>query len=90
MIFPTWAIKLADASVSGSSPLLKPLDRTSLNTNVVELGDSDGARRRIDAVRGENALARVKRCDSGLSTFEGIGWLMDGVKLVGGSYLAKR
>lgn len=41
-------------------------------------------------MREESALARVKRCDSGLSTFEGIGWLMDGVKLVDGSYLAKR
>lgn len=55
--------------------------------NVEELGDSEGARRRIDNVRGESVRARVNRCDNGLNTFEGIGWLMDGMKLVGGSYL---
>jgi hypothetical protein len=55
--------------------------------NVPELGDSEGARRRIDTVRGVSVLARVKRCGNGFNTFEGIEWLMDGVKLVGGSYL---
>ena len=34
-------------------------------------------------------LVRVKRCGNGLNTFEGIGWLMDGMKLVGGLYLVK-
>lgn len=55
--------------------------------NAPELGDSEGARRRIDALRGVGVLARVKKCDNGFNTFEGIEWLMDGVKLVGGSYL---
>lgn len=58
--------------------------------NAPELGDSEGARRRIDSVRGVNVLARVKRCRNGFNTFEGIGWLMDGVKRVGGSYLGER
>ena len=58
-----------------------------LNRNVAELGDSEGARRRIDAVRGESVLVRVNRCGNGFNTFEDIGWLMDGMKLVGGSYL---
>ena len=44
----------------------------------------------MDAVRGTSVLARVKRCENGFDTFEGIGWLMDGVKHVGGSYLGKR
>lgn len=58
--------------------------------NVAELGDSEGARRRIDAVRGEKVLVRVKRCGNGFNTFEEIGWLTDGTKLVGRSYLVKR
>ena len=62
-----------------------------LNKSVPELGDSEGARRRMDTVRGKNVLARVKRCGKGLNTFEGIGWLMDGVVgLVGRSYLVER
>ena len=59
------------------------------NTNVAELGDSEGARRRMDTKRGDNVLARVRRCSNGLNMFEGIGWLMDEVKLVGGLYLEK-
>jgi len=55
--------------------------------NAPELGDSEGGRRRTDTVRGASVLARVKRCESGFNTFEGIEWLMDGVKPVGGSYL---
>jgi hypothetical protein len=43
----------------------------------------------MDVVRGVSVLARVKRCKNGFSTFEGIEWLMDGVKLVGKSYLEK-
>ena len=57
--------------------------------NAPELGDSEGGRRRTDTVRGVSVLARVKRCGSGFNTFEGIEWLMDGVKLVGGSYLCR-
>jgi hypothetical protein len=57
--------------------------------SVAELGDSEGARRRIDVVKGENVLTRAKRCGNGFNTLEGIEWLMDGVNLVGGSYLAK-
>jgi hypothetical protein len=87
-IFPTWAIKAATASAN-TSPPSEPLGRTSLSRNAPELGDSEGARRRIDAVRGDNVLVRVKRCGNGLDTFEGIEWLMDGAKLVGGSYLVK-
>lgn len=44
----------------------------------------------MDAVRGGNVLARVRRCGNGLHMFEGIGWLIDGMKLVGGLYLEKR
>jgi len=58
--------------------------------NTPELGDSEGGRRRTDTVRGVNVLARVKRCGNGFDMFEGIEWLMVGVKLVGGSYLCKR
>lgn len=43
----------------------------------------------MDTVSGVSVLARVKRCGSGFNTFEGIEWLMDGVKHVGGSYLRK-
>jgi len=43
----------------------------------------------MEIVRGVSVLARVRRCVNGFSTFEGIEWLMDGVKLVGGSYLGK-
>lgn len=54
---------------------------------VPELGDSEGARRRMSTVRGVSVFARVKRCGNGFNTFEGIEWLMDGVRLVGGSHL---
>ena len=72
-----------------TSPPSEPLGRTLFNTNVAELGDSEGARRRMDAVRGENVLARVKTCGDGFNIFEGIEWLIDGTKFVGGSYLVK-
>ena len=44
----------------------------------------------MDTVRGVRVLARVKRCGNGFNTFEGIEWPIDGVKLVGGSYLGNR
>jgi hypothetical protein len=44
----------------------------------------------MDTVRGVSVLARVKRCGNGFNTVEGIEWLTDGVRLVGGSYLGKR
>lgn len=55
--------------------------------NDPELGDSEGARSRISTVRGVSVLARVKRCGTGFNTFEGIEWLIDGVKMVGRSCL---
>ena len=84
-ILPTWAIRVADASVNTSPS--EPLCRVSLNAEAPELWDSEGTRRRIDAVSGVSVLVRVKRCGNGFNTFEGIAWLMDGVKHVGGSYL---
>ena len=78
-ILPTWAINVADASVNAFTPP-KPLGRTLVSVNVPELGDSDGTRRRIDTVRGVSVLARAKRCGNGFNMFEGIEWLMDGVK----------
>ena len=41
----------------------------------------------MSIVRGVRVFARVKRCGNGFNTFEGIEWLMDGVKFVGGSHL---
>lgn len=83
---PAWAINVADASVNKSPPS-EPFGRIPLSRNAPELGDSEGARRRIEAVKGASVVARVKRCGNGFNTFEGIEWLMDGVKLMGGSYL---
>jgi len=88
-ILPNWAINVADASLN-TSALPKPLGRTLPNVNVPELGDSEGTRRRIDTISGVSVLARAKTCGNGFNTFEGIGWLMDGVKYVGRSYLRKR
>ena len=87
-ILPTWATNAADASHNASA-LPKPPGRTLPNVNVSELGDSEGTRRRIDAIRGVSVLARAKTCGNGFNTFEGIGWLMDGVKRVGRSYLGR-
>lgn len=87
-ILPTWVISAADTSASASPPST-PFGRILLIMNDPELGDSEGARRRMNTVRGVSVLARVKRCGTGFNTFEGMGWLIDGVKLVGGSCLRR-
>jgi hypothetical protein len=81
LILPTRAIKAADVSVNASPP------SGPFGIVVPKPGDSEGARSRTSTVRGVRVFARVKRWWSGFNTFEGIEWLMDGVKLVGGSYL---
>jgi len=44
----------------------------------------------MDTVREVSVLARAKTCGKGFNVFEGIGWLMDGVKYVGRSYLGRQ
>ena len=89
LILPIRAIDVAVANVNiSASP--KVLERMLLKVNISELGDSEGTRRRIDAVRGLSVHARAKRCGNGFNKFEGTEWLMDGVKDVGRSYLGNR
>jgi hypothetical protein len=66
---------------------LLPETVNSLARKVLELGDSEGARRRMERVYGTREVVSLKMCGRGLSVLEGIECERLGVRGVGGSYL---
>jgi hypothetical protein len=83
---PICAINVTHTSESWSSLLFKS-GVTSLTRKSGELGDSEGASKRIDTVAGDIEDDSVKMCESGLSPVEGIEVVNVGDIDVGGSYL---
>lgn len=59
----------------------------SLARNAPELGDVEGARRRIESESGASVLANLKICGKGFSLEEAMEWESVGERGVGGSYL---
>lgn len=68
------------------SSLLRP-DTKSLGRNDGELGDSDGASKRMDIVSGTRDVVSLKMCDKGFMDDDAMERESVGVQFVGGSYL---
>lgn len=81
-------MRAAQHSVKISS--VRRPDTKSLGRKAEELGDSDGAKRRMDTVKGTRHDARVKMWGKGLRTGDVIECERVGVSVVGGSYLLRQ